>query len=82
MCAGCRGYVSESNKIRITTILKSLDIKPSKRQLKWLTLSLSKIALLTPLIIFQCKDEPQLFDPKFILLRKNCTSMNLYLALD
>ena len=29
---GCRGYVSESNKIRITTILKSLDIKPSKRQ--------------------------------------------------
>ena len=31
---GCRGYVSESNKIRITTILKSLDIKPSKRQVK------------------------------------------------
>ena len=25
---GCRGYVSESNKIRITTILESLDIKP------------------------------------------------------
>ena len=27
---GCRGYVSESNKIRITTILKSLDMKPSE----------------------------------------------------
>ena len=44
---GCRGYVSESNKIRITTILKSRDIKPSKREEKGLTLSLSKLALLT-----------------------------------
>ena len=44
---GCRGYVSESNKIRITTILKSLDIKQSKRQVKELTVSISKIALLT-----------------------------------
>ena len=44
---GCICYVSESNKIRITTILKSLDIKPSKRQVKELTVSISKIALLT-----------------------------------
>ena len=56
---GCRGYVSESNKIRITTILKSLDIKPSKRQVKELTVSISKIALLTS---FKCKDEPQWFE--------------------
>ena len=64
---GCIGYVSESNKIRITAILKSLDIKPSKRQGKELTLSLSKIALLTSFIIFKCKDEPQWFDPKLIV---------------
>ena len=64
---GCRGYVSESNKIRITTILKSLDIKPSKRQVKELTVSISKIALLTSFIIFKCKDEPQWFDPKLII---------------
>ena len=56
---GYRRYVSESNKIRITTILKSLDIKPSKRQVKELTLSLSKLALLTSFVIFKCKDEPQ-----------------------
>ena len=31
-CVGYRGYVSQSSKIRKTTILKSLDIKPSKRQ--------------------------------------------------
>ena len=61
------GYVSESNKIRITTILKSLDIKPSKRQLKELTVSISKIALLTSFVIFKCKDEPQWFDPKLII---------------
>ena len=64
---GCRGYVSESNKIRITTILKSLDIKPSKRQVKELTVSISKTALLTSFIIFKCKDEPQWFDPKLII---------------
>ena len=64
---GCRGYVSESNKIRITTILKSLDIKPSKRQAKELTVSISKTALLTSFIIFKCKDEPQWFDPKLII---------------
>ena len=64
---GCRGYVSESNKIRITTILKSLDIKPSKRQVKTLTVSISKIALLTSFIVFKCKDEPQWFDPKLII---------------
>ena len=64
---GCRGYVSESNKIRITTILKSLDIKPSKRQVKELTLSLSKLALLTSFVIFQCKDEPEWFEPKLIV---------------
>ena len=62
---GCRGYVSESNKIRITTILKSLDIKPSKRQVK--TLSLSKLALLTSFVIFKCKDEPVWFEPKLIV---------------
>ena len=64
---GCRGYVSESNKIRITTILKSLDIKPSKRQVKELTLSLSKLALLTSFPIFKCKDEPEWFEPKLIM---------------
>ena len=67
VAVGCRGYVSESNKIRITTILKSLDIKPSKRQVKELTVSISKIALLTSFIIFKCKDEPQWFDPKLII---------------
>ena len=41
-----RLYVSESNKIKINTILKSVDIKPSKRQVKELTLSISKTALL------------------------------------
>ncbi len=56
---GFRGYVSESNKIRITTILKSLDIKPSKRQVNELTLSLSKLALLTSFVISKCKDEPE-----------------------
>ena len=64
---GCRGYVSESNKIRLTTILKSLDIKPSKRQVKELTLSLSKLALLTSFVIFKCKDEPEWFEPKLIV---------------
>ena len=64
---GCRGYVSESNKIRLTTILKSLDIKPSKRQVKELTVSISKITLLTSFIIFKCKDEPHWFDPKLIV---------------
>ena len=68
---GCRGYVSESNKIIITTILKSLDIRPSKRQVKELTVSISKIALLTSFIIFKCKDEPQWFDPKLIILIYN-----------
>ena len=60
-------YVSESNKIRITTILKSLAIKPSKRQVKELILSLSKLALLTSFVIFKCKDEPQWFEPKLIV---------------
>ena len=55
------------NKIRITTILKSLDIKPSKRQVKELTLSLSKLALLTSFVIFKCKDEPEWFEPKLIV---------------
>ena len=41
--------------IRITTILKSLDIKPSKRRVKELTLSLSKLALLTSFVIFKCR---------------------------
>ena len=64
---GCRGEVSESNKIRIATLLKSLDINPSKRQLKELTVSISKIALLTPFIIFKFKDEPQWFVPQLIV---------------
>ena len=63
---GGRGYVSESNKIR-TTILKSLDIKPSKRQIKELILSLSKLAQLTSFVIFKCKDEPEWFEPKLIV---------------
>ena len=65
VAVGCRGYVSESNKIRITTMLKSLDIQviqPSKRQVKELTLSLSKLALLTSFVIFKCKDELEWFD--------------------
>ena len=52
---------------RLTTILKSLDIKPSKRQVKELTLSLSKLALLTSFVIFKCKDEPEWFEPKLIV---------------
>ena len=61
--------MSECNKITLSTILKSLDLKPSKKQVKELTLSTPKIAQLTSFIIFKCKDEPQWYDPKLIVVK-------------
>ena len=62
--------ISQSNKIpiKLSTILKSLDIKLSTRQVtvRELILPISKIALLTSFRIFKLKDEPQWCDHKLI----------------
>ena len=47
-------------------IMKSLDI--IIKQGEDLTLSTSKLALLTSFIMFKCNDEPQLFDTKLIVV--------------
>ena len=53
--------------LRISIILKSLDIKPSETSKR--ALSISKISF----IIFKCKNEQQWFDPKLIVTAKTAS---------
>ena len=79
---GCRGYVSESNKTRITTILKSLDIKPSKGRVTELTLSIFKIELLTSILKFFLSESVAVSKLQIVILARSYREMSQPVRID
>ena len=60
---GCRGYVSPDNKMRLRSLLRSTNAKPSVKTIKNLILSVSKLnnrlsVFILPIISFTQKELP------------------------